>query len=128
MTPCQQCNEAGAACYAPMPAADQPRLTAFEADGLWVAQIVIDKAGTLVPQHVHASDHLTMLAAGGVRVKQHGEVTGEHSAPDGIFIAAGVPHLFETMTDGVILYCVHNTSRTGGQVVVTAEHQIAGGV
>lgn len=123
MKPCDTCATSGSCIVA---LAEQPTVTEFEADGVWAAQIVIALAGSLVPQHSHEWDHLTMLATGRVRVVENESVTGEYSAPAGILIKAGVKHLFETLTDNVTLYCIHNTARTG-RVEVQDEHQIVGG-
>ena len=104
-------------------AADQPPVVEFSADGVFVKQMALAQAGSIVPQHVHAHDHLTMLVAGAVHVYEHGSFAGTHQAPTGILIKAGVPHIFVSMVDNTLLYCIHNTARTG-VVEVVAEHQI----
>ncbi len=102
---------------------EQPTVTEYEADGVVVMRIEITAAGTLSPQHSHAWAHLTMLERGAVRVFRDGAAPREVFAPDAIVIPALTRHLFETLTDGVVLLCVHNTSRAG-QVEVASEHQI----
>lgn len=124
MKPCDTCAESGSCIVA---LAEQPKVSTFEADGIWTAQIVVALAGSLVPQHSHEYDHLTLLATGRVRVLEAGVVTGEYSAPAGIVIKAGVKHLFETLTDNVTIYCIHNVARLG-RVEVRDEHQIVGGI
>jgi hypothetical protein len=93
------------------------------ADGIFIKQMVIPKAGTLVPQHSHTYDHTTMLAKGAVHVgvpdaeipnMRHWKL---YQAPAGIFIPAGVKHMFRSLDDGCILYCIHK-ERDGGAAVL----------
>lgn len=102
---------------------DQPTVTEYEADGVAVMRIEFGQAGILGPQHAHSYPHLTMLERGAVRVFRDGAAPREVFAPDAIVIPAVTRHLFETLTDSVVLLCVHNTSRAG-QVEVASEHQI----
>lgn len=93
---------------------DQPfGVETFSADGVVVKQMVIPKSGTIVPQHSHPYDHLSMLAKGRVKAWAGTEYLGEHEAPHGFNIAAGVKHTFLSLEDDTILYCVHNLSRKG---------------
>lgn len=75
------------------------------------------------PQHAHSYPHLTLLERGGVRVHREDARAREVFAPAALIMPAGAKHLFETLTEGVVLLCVHNTSRAG-QVEVASEHQI----
>ncbi len=120
--PCDTCDAArDGRCYAA--AGRQPIVHEFSADGIWTAHITVADAGTVLPQHSHSFDHLTLLAAGSVRVSRADTDPIEYSAPAGILIPAGVKHLFETLTPDVVLACIHNTARTG-RVQVADEHQI----
>ncbi len=92
-------------------------------DGVFIKQMTIPRAGTLVPQHVHSYSHASMLAVGSVRVWKDGVLAGDEKAPTAIEIAAGVAHLFQSLEDNTILYCIHNVSRTG-KVDILREHQI----
>ena len=92
-------------------------------DGIFIKQMHIPKAGTIVPQHAHEYDHLSMLAAGAVRVWAGGLSEKEYVAPIGIPIAAGVKHRFLSLVDNTVIYCIHNISRTG-EVDIAEEHQI----
>ena len=122
MNPCDTCEAArDGRCYTL--AVNQPVVTEFGADGLAVLSIAIPDAGTLTPQHSHAYEHLTMLAAGSVRVSRTDAEAAEYTAPAGILIPAGVKHLFETLTPDVLMLCIHNTALTG-RVEITEEHQI----
>ena len=118
MKPCDTCS--GQALCA---VADQPPVVEFQADGVFVKQMALVRAGSIVPQHVHAHDHLTMLVLGAVQVYQDGVFAGTHVAPAGIPVRAGVAHTFVSMLDNTLIYCIHNTARTG-VVEVAAEHEI----
>lgn len=94
--------------------ADRPVETAiYEADGLWVKQIAVPKRGTVLGQHAHQLSHLSLLAAGAVRLRRgplDAAMENEgiiYEAPAGIHIPAGELHSFETLSDGVVLYCIH---------------------
>ena len=92
------------------------------ADGIFVKSIHVHEAGTSVPQHSHAYDHLSLLAAGTISVREDGVWVGEHSAPHILVIKAGVKHLFTALTDGVVIFCVHNTSRAEVVEVLDEHH------
>ena len=90
-------------------------------DGVFVKSMLVHRAGREIGQHSHAYDHLSMLAVGEVNLYGDGEFLGHFVAPSGITIRAGVKHRFETLTDGVLIYCIHNVARSGG-VDIEAEH------
>lgn len=85
----------------------------FEADDLYVKQIVVPHRGTLLGQHAHQLSHLSLLARGAVRLRRGHLASAvmvegqEYHAPIGIHIPAGELHSFETLTDDVLLYCIH---------------------
>lgn len=107
-------------------AEEQPHVIQLhDFDGVHVRQISVAKADSLLPQHSHTHPHMTTVAKGSVRVWKDGAMTGDFSAPSGIYIEAGVKHTFLTLEDDVILYCIHNVSRTG-EIEVAEEHQIVG--
>lgn len=83
------------------------------ADGVLVKSMVCKTAGTIVPQHAHEYDHLSMLAIGAVKVWKDEKYLGTFHAPAGINIEAGSKHRFETVSDYTIIYCIHNVSRSG---------------
>lgn len=93
------------------------------ADGIFVKQMILDAAGTVVPQHSHTYEHLSMLALGRILVWKDGIFFGEFSAPTGIPIAAHAKHTFVSISDQVIIYCIHNIERSG-EVDIHAEHQL----
>lgn len=121
MTRCQRCT-AGCVTIAD----EQPYGEEFSADGVFVKQMVIPKAGTIVPQHSHTYDHLSVLAVGTVEVWRDGVRVGEYTAPAGIVIPAHTKHLFVSLTDGAQIMCVHNTARTGA-IEVAQENNIFAG-
>lgn len=92
-------------------------------DGIFIKQYLIAECGSYVPQHSHKYDHTTMLALGALRVWCDGELVGDFDAPSPISIKAGTKHLFQTLTENTLLYCIHNISRTG-DVEILEEHQI----
>ena len=93
-------------------------------DGIFCKSMCIAKAGTFVPQHSHAFDHISVLVRGRVRLKS-GDSTDalEYAAPDGILIKAGIKHLFESLVDDTIVLCVHDIGTADG-VSIEAEHHL----
>ena len=93
------------------------------ADGIHVKQMVLPKKGMVVPQHSHRYDHTTMLAHGSVHIFAGDEDLGYRKAPCPIFIHKGVKHLFLSLEDNTVLYCIHNIRRSGA-IEVAEEHHI----
>lgn len=75
---------------------------------MFIKQLHLPKALTLVAQHVHTYDHQTLLASGSVTVWREGKIVGTFEAPDVIRIPAGEAHAFQALEDDTILYCIHN--------------------
>ena len=95
------------------PALAQPYGVEAEADGVFVKQMVVPHAQTIVPQHAHAYAHLTMLAKGSMEVWAEATFLGRFQATAPIYIEANVKHSFLTLEDDTIAYCIHRTDRTG---------------
>ena len=95
------------------------------ADGIFVKQMSVPLAGTIIPQHSHTYEHLSMLAYGSVRLWKDGVDMGEFHAPRGITIAAGCKHTFKPLEDKTVIYCIHNIKDAEG-VSIKEEHQISG--
>lgn len=93
------------------------------ADGVFIKEMRIPKAGTLVPQHSHEHDHTSYVAKGSVDVWADDVFLGQCDAPHPIYIRAGVKHRFRSREDDTLVLCIHNVSRTGS-VEVREEHQI----
>lgn len=84
-----------------------------EVDDIWIRAYSIAKAKTIVSQHVHAHDHITLVARGTIEAWRDGESIGEFSAPAIVKIPAGAKHAFKALTDDVSLCCLHNLRGTG---------------
>ena len=103
---------------------EQPPDVSFACeDGIFVKQMYLRDTGTMVPQHAHEYDHVSMLAVGSVRVWADGIFVGDYKAPRPITIRARVKHTFLTLEPNTTIYCIHNISRMG-EVEVHAEHQL----
>lgn len=107
-------------------AAEQPPEVEWTtADGIFIKQMFIRRAGTFIPQHSHRYAHLSLLAVGAVRLWKDGEPAGTYEAPKPIMIEAGVKHLFEALVDGTTIFCCHNALHPDVAAVLE-EHQIVG--
>ena len=92
----------------------QPKYVEFaEVDDIWVRAYSIEKAKSVISQHVHAHDHVTIISSGSVEAWQDGEILGTFTAPAVVTIPAGKKHAFTALTDNVILCCLHNLRGTG---------------
>lgn len=90
-----------------------PYVEFAEVDDLWVRAYTIEQKGSVVSQHVHTHDHITLLASGSVQVWQDGKEVGTREAPSIITIPAGSKHGFVATSDNVVLCCLHNLRGTG---------------
>jgi quercetin dioxygenase-like cupin family protein len=84
-----------------------------EVDDIWVRTYTVAKAQSIVAQHVHTHDHITLISNGSVEAWQDGELLGQFDAPAVIKIPAGKSHAFKALTDNVLLSCLHNLRGTG---------------
>ncbi len=75
--------------------------------GTFVKTWKVPFAGTLIEQHRHAHPHVTLLAQGRIRVFCDGAELGVFEAPAMIKITANAAHYFVSLTDGVLLACIH---------------------
>lgn len=105
--------------------AERARVEPFQhlADGVLVNAYSFPERLTVVPQHAHALDHTSYIAAGGVYAWIDGVYRGRHSAPCGLFIPAGVKHAFLTTEPNTVLLCIHNLHGAAA-VKVLAEHEL----
>jgi hypothetical protein len=71
-------------------------------------------AGDVENGHSHKFDHLTLLAAGALKVTVDGEAT-EFKAPHMIFIRKGKDHELVALEDNTLAFCIH-ALRTGDRV------------
>ena len=93
-------------------------------DGVFIKQMFIRNAGTFVPQHAHVWDHTSMLARGSVFCWKDGVLDQRYIAPAAIFIAAGVKHLFQSLENNTVIYCIHNL-HSEDKVAILAEHDLS---
>jgi len=84
-----------------------------EVDDIWVRAYTIPKSKTVLSQHVHTHNHVTLISHGAVEAWQDGETMGRFDAPAVITIPAGKKHAFMALTDDVVLCCLHNLRGTG---------------
>ena len=95
----------------------------YEADGLFIKQIVVEGAHVFLPQHAHSLSHITLLTKGRIRVRLGDGEWQTYEAPTAVMIEARIKHLFETLENETVLYCVHALN-TPGALKVLAEHKI----
>lgn len=107
------------------PLPEQPLQVDFKTcDGMFVKQIFVHKANSIIPQHAHVLDHTTLLAKGSIVLRRPERQESEQlTAPQIIFIPAGEVHEFITLEDGVVLYCLHNLHH-GDAPQILREHQL----
>lgn len=93
-----------------------------EADGIGLRWAKF-AAGTVVPQHAHSYDHVSLIPLGEVILEEEGmDVSVKLVGPTAIVIKAHRKHIFRFVTDGMLV-CIHNTERTGS-IEVESEHQL----
>lgn len=81
----------------------------FFTEGVYARKMLVP-AGTQVPSHKHAYNHLSILAQGKVRVAV-GPVIKEYNAPSMIEIKKDLVHTITAVTDSV-WFCIHATDAT----------------
>lgn len=94
-------------------------------EGLFVRHCVFE-AGSYIPQHSHEWEHLSVIAAGSVRVWTNDTLIGDFTAPAGIVIKAGVQHLFLALERAAVL-CVHRVDGNGEPVTIDEPHFVTYG-
>lgn len=75
-----------------------------------VKETLVPDAETVVPQHAHTYDHLSYLAAGAVEFYRGESFVGRYDAPCAFRIEARRKHGFFTLTDNVLILCIHNAA------------------
>ena len=73
---------------------------------LFSRQMHFKNAGDLEHGHTHKFDHLTLLAAGSLRVTVKGNTT-DFKAPHMIYIKAEHEHELVALEDNTVAYCIH---------------------
>lgn len=72
-----------------------------------------EKSGDIEQGHCHEFDHLTMLAAGRLKVTVEGQAT-EFVAPHMIYIQKDKMHELVAMEDNTVAFCIHVLRSTDG--------------
>lgn len=93
------------------------------ADGIFVKTIRVRAAGTMLPQHAHTWDHVSLISAGAVAVWADGVFVRNLHAPAAMTIKAGVKHAFKVLLADTVISCIHRIDRTG-EIDVAEEHQL----
>lgn len=97
----------------PLPEVTQP-LPEFpveqivEKGGLYFRSILLKYAGTLIPQHEHDHDHVTLIGSGKARSWQDGEWIGDFGPGEVVEMKAGRSHAFQALEPNTHLTCVHS--------------------
>jgi hypothetical protein len=83
----------------------------------------VPDAGTLIPQHSHVWPHISYIVSGVVRVWRDDEELGDFVGPCAIKIPALALHKFLTLSDCVVILCLHNADHIeGDEPAVAQEH------
>ena len=86
--------------------ADRPHIQLGKVANLFSRQMHFRKAGDIEHGHKHQFDHLTLLAAGSLRVTVDGKTT-EFKAPHMIYIHKDKQHELVALEDDTVAYCIH---------------------
>jgi hypothetical protein len=89
--------------------------------GLYAKTWEIRDRGTLLPQHAHCWDHISYVVSGVVRVWQDDEMLGDFVGPCAIKIPALALHKFLTLSDHVVILCLHNADHIEGDEPAVAQ-------
>jgi quercetin dioxygenase-like cupin family protein len=108
-------------------AAHQPETIGVTLFGsIYVKTWTVPDRGTLVPQHSHEWDHVSYIVSGVVRVWRDDDELGDFIGPCSVNIPALTPHRFLTLSDGVVLLCIHNADHADpdGEPPIAAENAL----
>jgi quercetin dioxygenase-like cupin family protein len=84
----------------------QPQIQIGCVANLFSRMMHFEKAGDIEHGHTHAFDHLTLLAAGSLKVTVEGQDT-IFKAPHMIYIKADKRHTLVAQEDNTMAYCIH---------------------
>lgn len=87
---------------------DQPVEYIEEVGGIYFRAILLQNIGDAVPQHTHDYAHVTLIAAGKVRLWIEGAWVADIEAFKAIEIEAHRQHVFQALEPNTRLSCVHN--------------------
>lgn len=94
---------------------DQPYVKIGCVANLFSRMMHFKKAGDVENGHTHPFDHLTLLAAGSLKITMNGKTT-DFKAPHMIYIKAEREHELVALEDNTVAYCIHalrNDNTTG---------------
>jgi quercetin dioxygenase-like cupin family protein len=75
-------------------------------DNVFVKMHLFNNAGDTHEGHIHAFDHITLLASGSVKmVHDNGEA--EYKAPHLIVTPKGIKHQFTALEPNTVFACIH---------------------
>jgi len=106
------------------PAPRQPMGDSHLYGDVFVKEMFVPDAGTVVPQHAHTYDHISYLAAGDIVVERNGVEIGVFCAPFALLIPARTKHSFRTLADNVLILCLHNAAH-GEAADIAEEHHLS---
>lgn len=97
---------------------DQPYVQIGCVANLFSRQMHFKSAGDIEHGHTHPFDHLTLLAAGSLRVTVNGKTT-DFKAPHMIYIKAEHEHELVALEDNTVAYCIHplRSDNTTGDIL-----------
>jgi hypothetical protein len=91
--------------------------------GIFLKTWSVADAGTMIPQHAHRHPHISLIVSGAVRAWCASEMLGDYVAPAAIKIAADQKHSFLTLTDSVVIACIHAVGEAE-DVEITEHHSL----
>lgn len=94
-----------------------PVVTISCVSNIFIKQMCFLKAGHKEEGHSHLFDHVTLLTKGKIRLTALGTST-DFTAPQHIFIKAGVEHELEALVDETIVQCIHGIREKGCEDIV----------
>lgn len=103
-------------------APNQPTTDMTLFGGVFLKLWTVPDANTMLPQHAHESAHISFIVSGTVRVWCDDRMLGQFIGPAPIKIAARQKHSFLTLTDGVVIACIHALDTE--DVPIHEEHQL----
>jgi hypothetical protein len=94
--------------------------------GIYLRTWTVPDANTLLPQHAHRWDHLSLIVSGAVAVYEIVDGGSHHignfTAGQTVKIAALAKHSFLTRAPNTVIACIHATE--AAEVEIAAEHQL----
>jgi quercetin dioxygenase-like cupin family protein len=94
--------------------------------GIFIKTWTVPDRGTMMPQHSHVWPHISYIVSGAVRVWRDDEELGDFVGPCPFKIPALAKHRFLTLSDNVVILCIHNADHTdeAGEPSIAAEYHI----